>query len=66
MNIPFDELFIESSKVNHIRSLPKKPIQKSELASIMDNLEQIAVKKHYKKILSTSGYKARDLKLIIG
>ncbi len=65
INIPFEEIFFETSKINHIRSNPKVEITKQELTQIMEDVETQALKKHYKHIRSTSGYTKKDIRLII-
>ena len=65
INIPFEEIFFETSKINHIRSNPKTEISRQELTKIMEDVETQALKKHYKHIRSTSGYTKKDTRLII-
>lgn len=65
INIPFEEIFFETSKINHIRNNADSPIDKFELRDIMKDIETQALKKHYKHIRSTSGYTKKDIRLII-
>jgi hypothetical protein len=65
INIPFEEIFFETSQINHIRQNPKIEIDKKELVEMMQDVESQALKKHYKHIRSTSGYNKKDLRLII-
>jgi len=65
INIPFEEIFFETSKINYIRSNPKEEINKKELTEIMQDVESQALKKHFKHIRSISGYTKKDLRLII-
>lgn len=65
INIPFEEIFFETSQINHIRQNSKISIDKKELIEMMQDVEYQALKKHYKHIRSTSGYTKKDLRLII-
>lgn len=65
INIPFEEIFFETSKINHIRNSSDSPIDKFELREIMKDIETQALKKHYRHIRSTSGYTKKDIRLII-
>lgn len=66
INIPFDEIFFQTSKINYIRENHEKNINKNELRKIIRETEDIALKKHYKNIAQNSGYKKKDIRLIIG
>ncbi|MCP4524070.1 MAG: hypothetical protein GY828_07680 [Candidatus Gracilibacteria bacterium] len=66
INIPFEEIFFHTNKINHVREERDNPIQKKELKSIIKSIESQSLKKHYRHITQTSGYKAKDLRLIIG
>jgi hypothetical protein len=65
LNIPFEEIFFQSSKINYIRENYKKDIDKKELLKIMKEIETQSLKKHYTAIRNTSGYKKKDIRLII-
>ncbi len=65
INIPTESLFFESSKINHIRENQEKEIDENELYEIMNVVESISLKKHYKNIKASSWYKKNDLKLLI-
>jgi ABC-type uncharacterized transport system substrate-binding protein len=66
MNIPFDEIFFQTSKINYIRENIDKKIDKKELKNIIKQTEEQALKKHFKSIAQNSGYKKKDVRLIIG
>lgn len=65
LNIPFEEIFFQTSKINYIREDSKKSIDKKELLKIMKEIESQSLKKHYTAIRNTSGYKKKDIRLII-
>lgn len=65
INIPFEEIFFETSKTSLIRSNTKSEIDKNELFEMMQDVETQALKKHFKHIKSTSGYNKKDVRLII-
>jgi len=65
INIPTTNLFFEFSQINHIRENTKNDINDTELYEIMKIIEYQALKKHFKNIKDSSGYKKYDLKLII-
>ncbi|MCP4524149.1 MAG: hypothetical protein GY828_08075, partial [Candidatus Gracilibacteria bacterium] len=66
INIPFEEIFFHTNKINFRREEYDTPIHKKELNSIIKHIESQSLKKHYHKISQRSGYKAKDLRLIIG
>ncbi len=65
LNIPFDEIFFQTSKINYIRENIDKNIDKKELKKIISETETQALKKHYKTIAQNSWYKKKDVRLII-
>lgn len=65
LNIPFEEIFFQTSKINYSRENSKKNIDKKELLKIMKEVESQSLKKHYIAIKNTSGYKKKDIRLII-
>jgi len=65
LNIPFEEIFFQTSKINYIREDSQKNIDKKELLKIMKEIESQSLKKHYTSIRNTSGYKKKDIRLII-
>ena len=65
INLPTPNLFFEFSKVNHLREGIDKNIDDEELYEILNIIETLALKKHYKNIKSNSWYKKNDLKLLI-
>jgi hypothetical protein len=64
INIPFQELFFEFSKTNHIRKNNKQEIDKKELDEIMKELRSISLKKAFKNIRINNAYSSEDLKII--
>lgn len=64
LNIPFQEVFFESSKINYIR---KKSgfVDKAELIEILKEIKEKSLGKSFQNILDTAGYKKENLKLII-
>ncbi len=65
INIPTSNLFLESSKINYVRENQKDEINDKELYDILVNIEEQALKYHYKKIKYNTGFDKNDLKLII-
>ncbi|QFR38779.1 hypothetical protein A9Q91_00910 [Candidatus Gracilibacteria bacterium 28_42_T64] len=65
INIPFDELFFEHSKINYIRENSEIEIDKKELYKIIQTIESQSIQKHLKNIKQISGYTKENLKLII-
>jgi hypothetical protein len=65
INLPTPHLFFEFSKINHIRENSDIEIDDKELYKIMNTIEWLALKKHYKNIKNNSGYKKNDLRLLI-
>jgi len=65
INIPSQNLFFESSKINFIRENNDKDIDEEELYGILKNIETQAFKNHYKRIKDNTGFSKNDLKLII-
>jgi len=65
LNIPFRELFFESSKINYIRKNHEKKIDKNELTSITKEIINISLKKAFKNIKENNSYSKEQLKLII-
>lgn len=65
INIPFQELFFEFSKVNYIRKNTKTPINKEELNQIIENLKEISLRKAFQNIQKNNSYPKEQLKLII-
>lgn len=65
INLPTPNLFFEFSKINHIRENTTNEIDDDELYEIMNIIESMAFKKHYKNIKNNSWYKKNDLKLLI-
>jgi len=65
INLPTPNLFFEFSKINHIRENTEKEINDNELYEIMNIVELLSLKKHFKNIKENSWYKKNDLKLLI-
>ena len=65
INIPFEEIFFENSKVNYIRKDFMKKIDLKELEKIFIEIKKICLKKAFKNIRQNNSYKKEDLKLII-
>lgn len=65
INIPTENLFFEFSQTNHIRKNIDININDVELYEIMNTIESLVLKKHFKNIKNNSWYKKSDLKLII-
>ena len=72
LNIPFEEIFLESNSVNYIRKTSDdniyenlKLIDKKELLNIFKYIEDISIRKNYKKINELSWYNPEDIRLII-
>lgn len=65
INLPTPNLFFEFSKINHIRENTEATINDKELYEIMNIIESLALKKHFKNIKENSWYKKNDLKLLI-
>lgn len=65
INLPTENLFFEFSKINHIREDTSIEVNDDELYGIMNTIETLALKKHYKNINNNSWYKKSDLKLLI-
>ena len=65
INLPTENLFFEFSKINHIRQKTDSAVNDKELYQIMNEIEVLALKKHYKNIKNNSGYKKNDIKLLI-
>ena len=65
INLPTPNLFFEFSKINHIRHNDELPVNDNELYQIINTIETMALKKHYKNIKENSWYKKNDLKLLI-
>lgn len=65
INVPFEEIFLEASKINHVRENPETPINTDEIYQIMEEVEYISLKHHYKNIKEHSWYHKKDLRLII-
>lgn len=65
INIPTENLFFEFSQINHIRENTEKKIENEELYDIMNIIETLALKKHFKNIKNNSWYKKENLKLLI-
>lgn len=65
INIPFQELFLESSKINYIRKNIDKEIDIEELNEIIKEIKEIALKKAFRNIKNNYSYDKNQLKLII-
>jgi len=65
INIPFDELFFEHSKINYIRENLEVEIDKKELYKIIQTVESQSIDKHLQNIKQISWYNKENLKLII-
>ena len=72
LNIPFEEIFIESNTVNYKRKNYDeniidnwKIINKYELLNILKYITETSINKHYNKIYNISWYNKEDLRLII-
>jgi hypothetical protein len=65
INIPFQELFFEFSKVNYIRKEHEKEINEEELIEIMTEVKEISLRKAFQNIKETNSYSKEQLKLII-
>jgi hypothetical protein len=65
INLPTENLFFEFSKINHIRENTEIAIDDNELYEIMNIIESLALKKHFKNIKDNSWFKKSDLKLLI-
>ena len=67
LNIPFEEIFLESNNINYIRKEINnyKTINKDELLNILKYTLDISIHKHYKKINNISWYNKENIRLII-
>jgi len=65
INIPFQELFFEFSKVNYIRKDGEKTINAPELDKIITEVKEISLRKAFHNIKATNSYSKEQLKLII-
>jgi len=65
INIPFQELFFETSKINYIRKDTSKEIDSEELKEIILEIKNISLKKAFKNIKQDYSYDKNQLKLII-
>lgn len=65
INIPSQDLFFESSKVNYSREETQANITEEENYKILKEIEVKAFKSNYKKIKENSWFSKNDLRLII-
>lgn len=65
INIPFQDLFFETSKINYIRKDTNKDIDIKELNTIINEIKNIAFKKAFKNIFDNYSYEKNQLKLLI-
>lgn len=65
INIPFDDIFIESDKINYKRKNIDKPIDKIELQNIITEVKRKSLSLSLSKITEKSSYEKEDLHLIV-
>jgi len=65
LNIPFEEVFFEVTKINYIRKDTSKKIDDEELLEILKEMKKSSLKKAYNNIKNNYSYNKEQLKLII-
>lgn len=65
INIPFQELFFESSQINYIRKNKENIIDTNEIHDIIERVKEISLKHAFHNIKKISSYSKEQLKIII-